>query len=134
MTNLVSLQLELDSDPLGRGYATMTDAEVSASLSVVDRSLLIDSMSGDEVFSSTDTAEFVALTDAKKSQWLAFCARTSVDPFGVANVAFVQYTFGAGATSLSNLSAARTTANGQTRGQEIGVGYVNIGDVLEARA
>lgn len=67
----------------------------------------INSISGDDVFGATDAAEFGSLTDHKQLLWLSFCSRQTIDPFGAANVAFVQFIFGGGSLSISNLQALR---------------------------
>lgn len=126
-----ALRAELSADPLARGYAAMTDAEAAASFNTVNRTVNRDSMSGDEVFAATNGTEFGALTDAKKAQWLAFCGRQSIAPFGAANVAFVTYIFGSPSTTLTALGAARTRS--VSRAEEIGFGVVKPGDVANAR-
>lgn len=67
-----------------------------------------DSMSGNELLSLTNSTEFAALSDHKRTLWISFTARDGVDPFDSAAVALVQYIFGAGSSTVSALSAART--------------------------
>jgi hypothetical protein len=126
------LEAELVDDPLGRGYAAMTDADTAASLNAADRARLRTSMSGDEVRHQTDTTEFAALSDAKKSQWLAFCGGTTIDPTNAVDIAFVQYVFGSGSATVANLNAARQET--VSRAVELGLGVLAPGDITRARA
>ena len=96
---------ELTNDPLGRNYTGMTDEQAAADLNTVYRSRNRTSMTGDEIFQATDAAQWGALTNSEKTQWLAFCGRQEVAPFGPANVAFVQSLIG-GQTTI-NLAALR---------------------------
>ena len=132
MSMIDKLRAELTVDPLGRNYAGLTDTQVVQSLRLVNRTLTRTSMSGDLVFRQTNGTEFGALTDAKKSQWLAFCGRDAIDPAAPANVSFVQYVFGAGAATLTSLAASRQYS--VSRADELGLGAVFEGDVARARA
>lgn len=127
-----SLASEIATDPLTRGYSGMTAHQIYADLNTMYRDLNVSSFSGDEVFAVTDSTQFAALSDANKQLWLAFCGRDSIDPFGVANVAFAQYIFGAGTATVVALAAARTISNGQSRAQELGLSGATVADIQEA--
>lgn len=131
--NLDALRAELTTDPLARGYAGMTAEQAAASLNVADRSRIRTSMSGDEVFQATVAAEFNALTvnSGKQTMWLSFCARSSIDPAGVANVAFVQFIFGAGSSTVIALNALRQESI--SRATELGLEHIEAGHVEEVR-
>lgn len=134
--NLDILKTELTADPLGRGYAVMSDQQAADSLNdLIDRTRPRGSMSGDEVFAATNAADFEGLggnnAEDKRTQWLAFCGRDSIDPFGAANVAFVEYIFGNPSATRTALIAARQRA--VSRGVELGLGIVRPGNVAEAR-
>lgn len=124
---------EITNDPLARGYAGMTDAQVAASLTgVIDRTKTRATVSGSEIFNATDDVEYAALTDAQKSAWDALCAIETIDTGnGVAKAREAEL-FGAGTTTRSNLVALRTES--VSRAQELGLGNVNEGDVRQARA
>jgi len=128
---IAALKAEITTDPLARGYSGMTDQQVVDSLHVQDRSQNLASLTGDVMFQQTDATEFAALTDVKKQLWLAMCGRSDIDPFAAANVAFVQWVFGAGSTTITALSAARTIA--VDRATELGLGLVRVGEVQQAR-
>ena len=132
MADIPKLKTELAAGHPDTG-AYDADAQIAADqLNAVNRSINRASMSGDEMFSHTDTTDFAGLTAAKQSNWLAFCGRDSIDPWGAANVAFVQWIFGAGAATLTALAGARTTD--VSRAVEVGIGFVHAGHVAEARA
>lgn len=130
--DIAALKAEIDSDPLVRGYSGMSDEAVAADLNTVYRTRNKSSLSGDEMFQATDGSEFTALTEHKEVSWLSFCSRNSVSCFAAANVAFVQYIFGGGSTTVSNLNALRTES--VSRADELGLGRIVTGDVVEARA
>ncbi len=127
-----ALKTELDTDSLGRGYSGMTDLQVVADMNIVYRTRIKTSLSGDQIFTSTDNTEFGALTDINKQLWVAFTSKDSIDPSDAANIAFVTYIFGGGSTTVSNLNTLRT--EDVSRAVELfGVDIV-VGDVENARA
>ncbi|MFQ5622427.1 MAG: hypothetical protein ACE5FS_03425 [Paracoccaceae bacterium] len=130
--NYAKLKAEVTTDPLGRGYSAMTDAEVATSLNVADRQRAREQMSGDEVFQQTDGTEFAGLTDTKRQLWVAFCARDGIDPRAPANRNFVKFIFGAGAKTVSTLEAARMET--VSRANELGAGVIKPGDINHARS
>lgn len=119
------------TDPLGRGYSDMTDAEVADDLNTEYRTRDVQSLSGDQCFQATDATEFSNLTDHKQNLWLAFCGRNSIDPWAGENVDFVKHIFGDSATTVSNLGDLRT--ENCTRAEELGLGQVQAYDVHKAR-
>lgn len=131
MANIAILRSEIDSDPLGRGYSGMDDSAVAVDINTVYRTSNLSSITGDVAFAATDSTEFTGLTDSKQQLWLAFCGRDSIDPFGSANVAFVNFIFGGGSTTISNLASLRT--EDVSRAVELGIGQVRPGDVIQAR-
>ena len=129
--NIPALAAELTAGHPDTGAYNVDDQIAANQLNAVNRSRNIASLSGDGLFSATDTVEFAALTEAKKSNWLAFCGRESVDPFGAANVAFVNWVFGGGSTTISSLASLRTES--VSRAVELGLGFVQPGHVENAR-
>ena len=130
---------ELTNDPLGRGYAGMTDAAAAADLNTEYRTRIRATMTGDEVFQQTDPAEFAALDDGSanntpdsQGHWLAFCGKDSIDPQATANVQFLRHIYGASSTTESNLAAARQETI--SRATELGFGEVKVGHIEQARA
>lgn len=127
------LKTEIATDPLGRGYAGMTDAAVVNSLRTVNRTLPKPSLTGDEVFQATSPTEFAAVaTGSEKRQlWMSFCARGSINPFAAANVAFVRWVFGASSATETALAALRERT--VSRSEELELGKVREGEVSAAR-
>jgi hypothetical protein len=120
-----TLETEVQTDPLGRGYSGMTDAQVVTDLNTVYRTRNKSFLSGDEVFAATEPTEFNALDDGSstladiKNQWLSFCGRDTIDAFVTANEQFVIDIFGGGSTTVSNLQDLRT--EDISRAQELGL-------------
>lgn len=128
--SLEVLRDEITTDPLGRGYSGMNDADVAADLNTSYRVLNVESIAGSELMNNVDSAEFASLTDVKKAQWLALCGIDRVDPFGPA-VQFVLDIWGAGSNTISNLQNARVEQ--ATRAEELGLFLVTEGEVTAAR-
>jgi len=124
---------EISNDPGARGYAGMTDAEVAAALNTADITRIRTSMTGREVFEATDSAEYAALTDSKKQEWIGFCGIAEHDPkAGGPAQAFVTYIYGGGSTTVSNLSSLREETI--SRATELGLGVIEDWQVTKARA
>lgn len=125
-----SLNTELTTDPLGRGYSGMTDQEATDDLNTVYRTRNKTSVSGAELLSATNSTEYTALSDTKKSQWLSLCAIDNLDPFGTAaNIAI--NIWGGGATTITNLQALRVES--VSRAVELFNTEVATGNVEYAR-
>lgn len=122
---------EINTDPLARGYSGMTDAQVATDINTVYRTVNKTSVTGAELMEQIDSAEYNALTDTKKDQWLSLCGIDTHDPFGNVVQVVVQI-WGGGSTTVSNLNAYRTET--VSRGSELGIGLVAEGDVIKARA
>lgn len=132
MANIELLKAELISGHPGTGAYDADPVIAAGQLNAVNRTKNRASMSGDELFAATDSTEFASLTVEKKANWLSFCGRDTINPFGASNVAFVQWVFGGGSTTVASLAASRTTEAG--RAEELGIGFVRPGHVTEARA
>lgn len=111
-------------------YSSLSDADAAALINVVDVSRNRTSIPGTELLEAQDAVEFVALTDAKKAQWLALCSVGSVDPYGAA-VDIVLDIWGGGTTTVANLAAARVETI--SRAVELGLGVVTLGQVTATR-
>lgn len=132
MVDLVKLNTEIDTDPLGRGYVGMTLQQAADDLNDdTQRSRNRTSMTGDEVFAAIESqAVWDALTDAQRLEFLSLCGRDTLDPFSTANVALVTSIFGASVT-LTNLQNARVES--VSRATELGIGTVSAGHVEYVR-
>jgi hypothetical protein len=126
------IKAEIDADPLTRGYAGMSDAAVAADINTAYRERNRTSMSGDEIFNAAVPADYNALTDAQKDQFLSFCGRDSIDPFAANNVGLITNIFGGGSGTVTALQTVRVESI--SRGIELGIGTVKEGQVQRARA
>jgi len=127
------LSEEITNDPLVRGYIGMTNAEVANSLmNTIDRSITSQYLAGSDIFNATDDLEYAGLTDIGKDSWDRLCAIETVDTLsGIAKSREVEL-FGIGTTTRANLIAIRITT--VSRAQELSLGNVDEGDVIQARA
>ena len=124
------LKDEVINDPLGIGYAAMTAVQVADSLNAPTRNRNRTSMTGREVADEVVDAEYDALTDVKKSQFLSLMAGENLDPFGLpANV--IKDVFGAGSATVLALATARVEV--VSRAKELGLGFIWPGNVENAR-
>ena len=132
MARLDDIKAELDVDPLGRGYAGMTAVEAANNMNVEDRSVLKSSIPGHELFAQTDSAEYLALTADKKTEWLGLCGLDSVIPTNSSPaVPIVEDIFGNPSATRTALIAYRSHL--VSRGVEINVGLVREQHVIDAR-
>ena len=128
------LQTEVLTDPLGRGYAAMSDQEVVDDMQIVNRDNWID-LSSSQVFEATDRAEFIALSSANQARvdriYGLGNAIKSV-PGSMSRTELIAV-FGVGSLTIANLAAI---ANQQiNRASELGIGgYVTAGRVAVVRA
>ena len=128
-----ALQTELaGSHPISGAY-NADAALAAAQINALDIVRIRASMSGQELLEATDSTEFGALSDAKKSQWLALTGHDAVNPEagGVAQEIVVDI-FGGGSTTVTALGTLRQET--VSRGVDLGFGYVTPGDVEFARA
>ena len=125
--NLQTLKTELALPK----YSAMTDQQAADDLNAVNVDRIRAAMSGSEMWANTDPTEYATLTDTQKAHWLAFCAIDSHNPEnnGLAHQ-FVLSIFGTGAT-LTALAAVRSETI--SRSTELGLGFVKLGYVEEAR-
>lgn len=126
------LATELETDPLGRGYAGMTSAAAAASLNTVNRTRAVTAVDGSTIFEATVPAEYNVLLPDQKSLFLAIVGMSSVRIVTGSNSrAALLAMFGAGTTTRTNLAALQTEP--VSRADEIGFGFVHEGDVIRAR-
>jgi hypothetical protein len=132
MTDYLALRHELDDDPLGRGYAGMTDKEAAEDLNITYRTLNKDTMTGSEVLNAIVITEFNALSaEDQRTIWDVLHISGDLNPFGLEATIFIA-AFGGGSTTIANLASARVYY--ASRGEELGLSVVDEGDVNKARA
>lgn len=133
MANYVNLKNEVTNDPLARGYASMTDAQVAADLNTAYRTRERTSLSGSEIFNSIVPAEFAALADSQK-QFVrdVFSLGDSVNVSTGTNArAVLLDAFGAGSTTRTNLAAL--VLESISRAQELELWTITEQDVGRVR-
>lgn len=123
-----ALKVLIDSDG---SNAAKTDQQVLDWL-LASVTSVYDTLSGDEIFGATDNTEFSTLTDHKQLLWLSFCGRSEIDPQGSSNVAFVNFIFGGGSTTISSIAAIRQFT--EPRHSANGFAVPSLGDVIAARS
>lgn len=125
------LKDEITNDPLTLGYSGMTDLDLTNSLNGLTRSQNRGSMSASEVYNQIDVTEWLALSDIERDEIWNILHLGTVNPFGLEATRFTAIFPGGGVTILA-LQAARVTSI--SRGTELGLGFVSLGDVTAARA
>lgn len=131
--DIAALKAELAAGHPDTGaYTTGNPETAAAELNAVNRTKNKSSLTGDEMFDATVIADWAGLTDHQQQLWVSFTSKDSIDPFGVANVAFVTNLFGAGSDTVVALNSLRT--DDVSRAVELGLGEVKPGHVIEALA
>ena len=134
-SQITVLRDELTLDPLGRGYAAMSDRAAADSLNAQDRSGgERGTVRGSEIFNALVPAEFAALS-AEQQQRVrdVFALGDEIDVRGGTNTRQVLLNaFGAGATTRTNLAAL--VDRQQSRAEELGLPRLHHLDVAKARA
>lgn len=126
-----ALRDELDAGHPVTGAYDADPQLASDQLNALNITSNLTSLTGDEIFQATDKDEFAALTDLQQTLWLSFCSRAALDPFGSANVQFVQFIFGQGSTTVANLAGLRTASI--SRAAQLGFGTILAKHVTWAR-
>lgn len=130
------LSLELTNDPLGRGYAAMTNQEAADDLNTLYRNQATDNVTGAQIFNATDDTEYAVLTETQKSAWDRLCAINEIDVSnGVAKAREAEL-FGPGTQTRINLLALKYIAISRAQELDIleGTSLVFATDVANARA
>ena len=109
---------EIANDPLGRGYAGMTDQQAANSLLAVNRTRNRTTMTRQEVYENIQTSALAALTALQVAQ-LNLALSDTVNPFGNAAQVFTNI-FGGGSATITALAAARVES--VSRSNELGLG------------
>jgi len=132
----VILHDELTTDPLTRGYSTMTDAEAAADLNSTYRTHTLQRLDQADVYNTIVPSEFIALTEAERQEiWdiihVGGSAGLWVRSGDTARARFIAI-FGAQSDTIQALLVLIT--QDITRAQELGLGTVKPGHVAKARA
>ena len=133
MAQFELLKTEIADDPLGRGYAAMTDAEAADSLNTANRTVTRETLSSADIYETIVVSEFQALSDAAKvyvRDILALGGDVRVGAGSKARTVLIG-TFGGGSATITALAAAITDT--VSRATELGLGFVHPGDIENAR-
>ena len=130
---MADLKDELVNDPLGRGYAGMTDQAAADDLNTAYRTQDRTSMTASEVANAIDVAEFISLTNSQAQEIWNWLHLGTLNPFGIEATRFLAI-FGGGSATIAALLAIRVESI--TRAQELpGVrSPVKVGHVQVARS
>lgn len=132
--NLQTLKTELTTDPLPRGYSSMSHQAAADSLNSKNRSRDRQTLSGSTIYNCVSKTEFDALTAAQKE--------TVRDIWGLGD--FIDIRTGtitrANLVAIFNAQSATRAAllaavsESISRADELGLGEVHAGDVAAARS
>ncbi len=130
MASFEMLKQELQTDPLGSGYAAMADQQVVDSLEVVDRPSKA-MWPATKVLNAIVKTEFIALSNVNKQLVWDILHIGDINPYGIEASLFLD-AFGGSSATITALVALRN-AERISRGQELGLGEVSEFYVWEAR-
>jgi len=126
-----NLKDEVINDPLGRGYSSMTAAQVVADGKTKYRTRNRAIMARTEIINQVLKSEYNALTDANKDLFWKVINSENINPFGV-EADLMTDIFTGGSTTITNLQTARVESI--SRWDDLGLGDVKVGHVERARA
>lgn len=130
--DLVKLKTELTTDPLGRGYAGMTDDEAAATFRINDRQVNRDALDGGLLVSALVRSEYNALVANDKNYVQLIAGTATPIPLTPAFKAELGAIFPAGsATRTALLALVKRAGN---RADELGLGGMpTASDVADAK-
>lgn len=131
MADIAKLKILLASPHPASAAWAEDDAAAAAQGHVVDLTENISSLSGNDLFTSTNSTEFEVLSDADQQKWISWC-NTDRDPFNSVNIAFVDFIFGPDSATKTVLAALRVRA--VSLWQKEGQGNVVATHIEHARA
>lgn len=128
--SLQDLKTELTTDPIGRGYAGMTDEQAAESLNAPGRQVNRDSVTGGEIAASLVRAELAQLNAAEQNYVRALMPCDSIPLTANFKTQFGDL-FPQGSATRANIMAI-LKRNG-SRAEELGLGRVTPSDVANAK-
>ncbi len=126
-----ALKIELLAGHPDTGAYSVDDQIAADELNAVNRTRARGTVTGSEVLNATDDVEFTALQAANKGRWLAMCGVDEINTGSGVAKSIEADLFGAGTTTRTNLLALKNPP--ASRAEEIGLGFVRVGHVIEAR-
>lgn len=132
MGQIQTIKSEIDDDPLGRGYSTMSNIEVADSLNVENRSKNLTHITGDQLGDAVDETEYNALSADDQGAVRELWQVQQLNPFGFAAIV-IKSIFPSPGTTLAALVSLRIKSI--SRGDEIGLKEtVQADHITKARA
>lgn len=128
--DLVALKSELNSDPLGRGYAAMSDEQAANSLNVSDRTPNRDTLDAGYLVASIVQSEYGSLSAAQKD-YLRLIAMAQTLPLTATVKVELGAIFPANSATRANLLALMKRPG--SRAEELGLGTITPSNVADAR-
>lgn len=128
---------EIANDPLSRGYAAMSDEQVADSMNAVNRTVNTQSVSVEEIADAFVVSELNLMTLQKEIRlWNRLALSETIDVNNQTVIDMLTDSFPApgaptNGQTLPRLNALKTQT--VSRGDELGVGFVAPGHVIEAR-
>src|SRR3990172_7632711 len=101
------LREEIETDPLGRGYISMTDQQVADDMNADVRTRIRARIPSVEVIEITLASEYAGLTAGEKQRYQTFISAGEINPAGANTVAAFSAMVSAGTTTRANFVAAR---------------------------
>lgn len=125
------LRVEIETDPLGRGYAGMTDAQVSASLNEANRQCVHDKCHPGEILNEIVHNDLLTVSVPDQNMLWAIIQTTGVSLVDQHTWELIQTIFPPGSQTYANLEACKWHLG--SRAHELGLPGIVTVDVMEAR-
>ena len=122
---------ELAGDPLGRGYAGMTDAAAATPLNTANRAVERGLVAAHEIFEAIVPSDWTVLSAAEKQRLQTIMSLGEVNLRGTNTRAALAAAFGAGTATRTALVALQSEM--MSRAAELGLSAVAKNDVTVAR-
>jgi hypothetical protein len=126
-----TLARELKDDPLNRGYATMTNAEIMVSLRTPNRTRLVTSIPSSTVIEATVMSEYAGLSASQRDIYWGMLAGGEIKPSGLRTKTIYAGLFGPSSSTRANLIALATDTI--SRMEELGISENALGYLAKAR-
>lgn len=124
------LKDEVTTDPLVRGYLSMTDDQVAADLNTKYRYRIKEAMSASAIFQNINIAEYTALAQSDKDMVWNILHMGNIKPNGI-EAALLIAIFGNSSTTIANLAEARKQFI--SRAAELGLPRIKVGWIQQVR-
>lgn len=128
--DLAALKTELTTDPISRGYGSLSDEQAAESLNAPNRQPNRESLTGGMLAASIVRSELAALATADQNYVRALLPCGDI-PLTATIKTELGSIFGVGTTTRTNLLALLKRTG--SRAEELGLGFVTPSNVADAR-